>query len=500
MSALIALLLPPAVALAGMRLVRLLLGRGCSERYGTGLLFALGLGTGMLVFTQIILATVLLGFNAAGLLAWIALVWGFGESLLLIRQGLMQRHQIRLRKAHLWLLLLLPVAGCLAVLGRISVVEGTVEFDAITHWVFKSKILYLSHGREFLGLMHNGNMVYFHLDYPMLVSALYTLNYGAVGGVNEFINKVWPVWMVAALCLAILSLADTWRRPRPLPIAIVTVLCFLPGTLCFMRWEGATIPMVFYSSLAAMLIVRAFTRDDVSALALGLLMLTGGAMSKFDGMLYMFFWLLMLAPVCRRRGWLKDPLVRRIAAFALVCVLPYAAYRLNRPLTHLESDWPQQAVYSPGSALRILPEILGLGLGGRFFSLDFFKWTVGGDGRLQWAGQWHGLRTLINYHLSVVPWLSLGLLGYSLWKGHCRRVFLQLTFVTFAVFVFLAFVLACVPHDPSAEAAYVLAKTGEDMGRYFYPFFVAWFLGMASTWWQAEVHPADEAGRRPDQS
>ena len=50
MKELIAFLLPPAVALAGTRLNRWLLGREWESRSGGGLKFALGLAVGMLVF------------------------------------------------------------------------------------------------------------------------------------------------------------------------------------------------------------------------------------------------------------------------------------------------------------------------------------------------------------------------------------------------------------------------------------------------------------------
>jgi hypothetical protein len=66
----IAFLLPPAVALAGMRMSRLALGRELSNQFGFGLRFAVGLGVGMLVFSQAVLLTSLAGINASTVFAW----------------------------------------------------------------------------------------------------------------------------------------------------------------------------------------------------------------------------------------------------------------------------------------------------------------------------------------------------------------------------------------------------------------------------------------------
>ena len=201
----IAFLLPPAVAFAGMRTSRLVLGQEIEERFGFGLRFALGLGLGMVVFSQAVLLTALAGINLSGALAWGALIWGVAEIGLRSPKWVAALKQIKFQRGHLWLLLLLPVVYAMWVFGRLSTLEGTLEFDANAFWVFKAKMLYLEQGKDLLNVLHQSNLGYAHLDYPMLVPCLYTLGYGAVGGVDEFVNKVWPFWMVVALCLGILS-------------------------------------------------------------------------------------------------------------------------------------------------------------------------------------------------------------------------------------------------------------------------------------------------------
>ena len=83
----IAFLLPPAMAFAGMRISRLVLGQKFEERFGSGLRFAIGLAVGMLVFSQAVLLGALAGVNLAGGLAWLALDLGRGGSCFTAAEG-----------------------------------------------------------------------------------------------------------------------------------------------------------------------------------------------------------------------------------------------------------------------------------------------------------------------------------------------------------------------------------------------------------------------------
>ena len=488
-----AFLLPPAVALGGMRLMRLVLGPEYHARHGTGLRFAVGLGVGMLICTQALLLGTLAGFDVARWIAVAALAWGAVELVLLVRNALNSpgRFHFRFHRTQLWLLLLLPLAFYFWVFGRLSVLEGTMEFDAAVHWLAKSKFLYLQHGREFMGLAQTPRLAYLHWDYPLLVPALYTLNYGLAGQVDEFTTKVWPFWMNLSLCLAVLSLGNTWRRPHLLPIATVTVLCFLPATLFYVHGEGGTMPMVFYAGLAALLIVRALGKGDLTTLAAAIPILAGGGMSKFEGMIYAGLWCCLLLPVCWRRRWLKEPIVIRTAGLALLCLVPYLAFRLEKPMLHPESAWPKAALQSPGTALAKFPGILEVGIARRLFHQDFATWTETPDGSLQWSGQWQGWRSFSNDHLYMLPWLSLLLLAISLWRKRHPMPLLCLTGVVFGVFAVVCLVLACLPQlfPQGTDAAFILGKTGDDMSRYFYPFFTAWFLGIVSMWFGEATVP-----------
>jgi 4-amino-4-deoxy-L-arabinose transferase-like glycosyltransferase len=174
--------------------------------------------------------------------------------------------------------------------------------------------------------------------------------------VDEFVNKVWPFWMVVALCLGILSLAKVWQRPQPLPVVTVVVFCFLPGTFQFIRFEGGTMPMVFFVSLTALLVTKAIACGDEFYLAAAILAAAGCAMTKFEGIVYSAVWLGVLLPLCWRRGWLKKPVLGKSVLVAAFCLLPYVWLRLEKPMSHPESGWWHSGMATPASTLHRFPQ------------------------------------------------------------------------------------------------------------------------------------------------
>lgn len=492
----IAFLLPPATAFAGMRIGRLVLGQKFEERFGLGLRFALGLGVGMVVFSQAVLLTALAGINLSGVLAWGALIWGGVEIGLRSPKWAAGLKRIKFQPGHVWLLLLLPVIYSGWVFGRLSTLEGTLEFDANAFWVFKAKILYLEQGKNLVNILHQSNLAYAHLDYPMLVPCLYTLGYGAVGGVDEFVNKVWPFWMVVALCLGVLSLGKVWKHPHPLPVATVVAFCFLPATLQFVRNEGGTIPMAFFVSLTTLLIVKAISRADEFYLAAAILAAAGCATTKFEGVVYSAVWCCALLPLCWWRGWLQKPVLWKSVLAAVICLLPYAWFRLDKPVLHPESGWWQAGIAAPALALHRFPQAWFLNVFGRFFNSDFFHWQSAKGNHLQWDGKWTGLGSLVNEQLAILPWLLLILLALALWKGRARLAMGSLAIVMVGVFTVLSFVIACLPTMQSDLSNVIGFSTGNQVGRYYFPFFAAWFLATAAAWFDNPQSP--QPGNLPD--
>ncbi|HEV2454540.1 MAG TPA: hypothetical protein VGY98_09770 [Verrucomicrobiae bacterium] len=483
MTDLAAFILPPATAFAGMRAATLVLGTRFQEQMGFGLRFALGLALGMVFFSQAELLLALAGLNAAPILAWTGLVWGVAELGLIVAKLPAATKSVRFQPAHLWLLLLLPLAYSWWVFARLSTLEGTLEYDANAFWVFKAKILYLEQGQNLLRVLRDVNLGYAHMDYPMLVPCLYTLNYGIMGQVDEFVNKVWPFWMMVALCAGIVSAARLWKYPRPLPVAVVTLIAFLPASLEFIRNEGGTIPMVFYTSMAALFIVSAiYARNELAPAAL-ILVLTGVFSTKFEGVLFAAFTSCALLPVASRRGWLKNTTLWKSAATAAICVAPYLIYRLSKPVPNLESAWFHTGMATPDAVFHRFPQIWFMDIFARFFNPAFFQWQAGNN-RMLWIGHWTGLGSLVNDQLAVLPWLLAALLILTfIYKPRGRLVIVLLSTIVLVTFTFLSLVVSCLKKDD--------LQSGIDfacgiVGRYYYPFFTAWFLGTVAIWFMDE--------------
>jgi hypothetical protein len=483
----VAFILPLMTAFAGMRLSRWILGQKFEEQFGFGFRFAFGLGVGMLVLTQAVLLCAVMGFNGAALLAWLAIIGGGVEIILRVMKLPQASKSFKFQVGHWWLLLLLPLLYSWWVFGQLSTLEGTLEFDANAFWVFKSKIFFMDQGKQLIDFLHQTNLAYMHNDYPLLVPLLYTLGYGAVGGVDEFVNKVWPFWMMVALSVGILSFARIWKNPRPLPIIVVTLIGFLPATLLFIRNEGGTIPMVFGICMATLLFVRALsTRDDAVPPAILLAFAVCFAI-KLEGAVFAAFCCCALLPLGLKRGWLKNKSIWVSAAVAAASVVPYALYRLTKPIAHPESHWMNTFVTGPGPVLQHFPQVLFLNITARFFNSPFYQWTDN-NGHLQWTGHWTGLDSLANTELSVLPWLLLVLLVLSLIFKPRRRIAIgAISAVILGVFTFLSFVVACLPRWDLTQLINLACNIS---GRHYYPFFTAWYLGIVALWFMNEESPS----------
>jgi hypothetical protein len=132
--------------------------------------------------------------------------------------------------------------------------------------------------------------------------------------------------------------------------------------------------------------------------------------------------------------------------------------------------------------LRRFPQSLFLNLGSRFFSTEFFHWQTPDKDHLQFVGQWSGLKSLANPELSVLPWLLLLLIGISFWKKPRYRLALGILIaVILGQLLFLSFAISCLARM-QADLTEVINFSIGSVGRYFYPFFTACFLGVIFIW------------------
>ena len=482
MKELLAFVLPPATALVGMRISRIVFGEKLEEEFKFGLRFALGLCVGTLVFTQGLLMADLIGLGLSAILAWTIFVWAMVEVVLFVPKIFASLKHIRFQVGHIWLVLLTPAVLLLWAYARLNVVDGVHEFDAAAFWLLKAKFLYFDHGKSFFALLHTSNLAYTHMDYPWLVPGVYSLTYGALGGVDEFVVKAWPFWMMVALCCAIFSIGRFWRQPHPAPILTVVVLCYLPGTELYLGQEGATIPLLFAVCVATLFLLVAFIRRCPIAAAAGILALGCCAAIKLEGLLYSILWVIPLSVYCWRRGWLRNRQVWKAALIAAVFFFPYFIVRLQKPVLYPEAHWGQDAAASPARVLRRYPQTLFVGLGNRFFDGDFFHWNSPDKEHLHYDGQWQGRNTFSGPELSVLPWLTCLLLGFTYWKKRTDRLALSaLVAVIVGQFLALSFIITSLG-PMQADLNRVLDFSTVIMGRYFYPFFIAGFLGIMAIW------------------
>jgi len=93
----------------------------------------------------------------------------------------------------------------------------------------------------------------------------------AILGAGKFPNK--KPWLVA--CAA-------------------SAMILLPMTLEFTRTEGGTIPLFFFVVLGSLQLALGMAEKNSARLRLGLLVLMGGAMVKFEGIVLLGFWGIIL--------------------------------------------------------------------------------------------------------------------------------------------------------------------------------------------------------------
>lgn len=471
----VAFFLPLAVALAGTRLVRLLF-KELETVLSFGELLACGLAVGVFFLTQGVLGLRLAGLRLEQILGWAVMVWAVVEVVLLFRRRRGQLPQPDVRQ--LWWLLMLPAALMLWCLFRLAGTEGLLEFDAVAFWALKGKIFYACAGPELWTWFKNPTLAYAHLDYPLTAPLLHTLTYGVIGHVNEFVTKFWNQWMLLLLGAAILG-AGKFPHKKPWLIAsLATAVVLLPMSLEFTRTEGGTIPMLFFTVISSLQLALGMAEKQPGRIRLGLLLLMAAAMVKFEGIVLLGFWgvLLVLDQDSRAAFW---P-VRRIGLAGLLGVagwIPYLIFRLHHPVPHPESAWLGTLANHLGTVLAIAP-MTGLAfLSRRFFNNDFASWSSPDNQHAAWAGKWLGLESLIDPATLGLGWVCLLLLAVA-WRhgGQLRLtvVRLSLVFLIFALFISVVW-----SSTHSAPLNYPGALAGSERltgGRYLYPVLMSWFV------------------------
>ncbi|MGO8838074.1 MAG: hypothetical protein ACLQAH_06120 [Limisphaerales bacterium] len=472
----VAFLLPLLTALAGMWLFRFLFP-GSSGRTPLLEQLAYGLGLGMMAVAALTLGVKLCGFHGYRLVFLTAAAGGVAE-IWRDRKAFWAETTADCRQlAHRPIALAIGAIGLVVflILFRLAGLQGLIEFDALMAWSLKAKILHLYAGHDLVQWFSSPRLTGAHLDYPTLVPSLHAATYDSIGHVDEFVTKFWPTWMLFLLLGALASLNQGLKSRFQAPQVALLGLLLLPATQKYVQMEGGTLPMVFFTVLGFVQCALWLVEKDPARLGLGLTLLFGAAMSKFEGFIFLALagsWMLLLPSA--RPSLKPSPRHWRLLAFCLLAALPFVCLRVSIPALNFESGWAGYALSHPATTLSNWPGIFMILLARLFVNPDLASWD-GENGSLHWTGKWDGLVSLYNQSTLGLAWLCL-FLTVVLWLAVPARRKSVVWLLAMLVGATAAFsgVFACFVSITSLT--HVMGYTADDVaGRYLLPVLLAWF-------------------------
>jgi hypothetical protein len=488
----IAFLLPLLTALAGMWLFRFLFPT-LSERMPLLEQLACALGLGMMAVAALTLGVKLCGFSGRGLilsvtaLGSIAEMWRHHKILLAKIAGSYRK----IVKSPITILILVIGLFVFLIIFRLAGLEGLVDGDAM-RWMLKAKIIHLYTGGEIVKWFSTLRLVYAHLDYPTLVPSLHAATYDSLGHVDEFVTKFWPTWMLFFLLASLTSLNHAWNNWQHVSLFVLLGLLLLPATQEYVQWEGSTPPMIFFTVLGFVQCALWMVGKDRARLGLGLTLLFGGAMTHYEGFIFLALvgiWILLLPSA---RPSLKPSTgFWRVLAFCFLSALPFVCLRLQIPALHQQSGWAGYALHNPGITLLHWPIVFMIYSARIFVNPDFAHWS-GEGGRYHWIGSWDGLSSLYNHTTLGLAWLCL-LLTVVLWFAvpTRRQVVIWMLVMFIAATAGLSVVFTSFIAVNGLSEAISLTIAGE---RYILPILLAWFATMMTLFF-ADPHQPTTADR-----
>ncbi|MGA2787219.1 MAG: hypothetical protein ABSF60_06800 [Verrucomicrobiota bacterium] len=472
----IAFLLPLLTALAGMWLFRFLFPTLTGQ---IPLLeqLAYGLGLGMMAVAALTLGIKLCGWHGYHLVFLTAAV-GAGAEIWRHRKAYWTGMTDGCRKlARRPVVIGLLVTGLLVflILFRLSGLQGIVEYDSVMAWLPKAKIIHLYTGSGLVQWFSNPRLAHAHLDYPTLVPSLHAATFDSLGHVDEFVTKFWPTWMLLFLLGGLVSLNRGGERLFYAPYFALLGILLLPTIQRYVQWEGGTLPMIFFTVLGFMQCAFWLIGKDRARLGLGLTLLFGGAMSHFEGFIFLALvesWLLLVPSA--QTSLKPSPRLWRMLVFCSLAALPFACLRVRIPVLHFESGWAGYALHNPGVTLSNCPWIFMILFARLFVNPAFANWG-GEDGRLHWIGRWDGLTSLYNHSTLGLAWLCL-LMTIVLWFAlpARRRVLVWILAMLVGALASFSLVFSSLYNVTSLAA--VIGYTKDHIaGRYLLPILMAWF-------------------------
>jgi len=364
------------------------------------------------------------------------------------------------------------------ILFRIAGLQGLVDGDAV-RWMLKAKIIHLYTGSEIVQWFSNPRLAYAHLDYPTLVPSLHSATYDSLGHVDEFVTKFWPTWMLFFLIAALASLNRAGNNWRHVSSVVLLGLLLLPVTQIYVQWEGSTLPMIFFIVMGFVQCAFWLVGKDRARLGLGLTLLFGAAMAKFEGFIFLALvgsWMLLWPSA--RPSLKPSPRLWQVLAFCFLAALPFICLRVQIPALNYESGWTGYAVRNPGITLSSWPGIFIILFARLFVNADFANWS-GDGGRLHWIGKWDGLSSLYNHSTLGLAWLCL-LMTVTLWFAIPARRQVIIWIFAMLVGAMAAFSVVFASFVSIGGLIETTNLYTDDLaaGRYLLPMLLAWFTTM----------------------
>jgi hypothetical protein len=255
-------------------------------------------------------------------------------------------------------------------------------------------------------------------------------------------------------------------------------LLLLPATQKYVQWEGSTLPMIFFTVMGFVQCALWLVGKDRARLGLGLTLLFGAAMSKFEGFIFLALvasWILLLPSA---RPSLKPlPRLWRVLGFCLLTALPFICLRLQIPTLNYESSLVGHILHHPTTLFSTFANwarLFQIELVRLFVNPDFANWN-GEGGRLHWIGKWDGLSSLYNHATLGLGWLCL-LMTLALWFAIPARRQVIVWILAMLVGATVALSGVFVSFVSIQSLSEVIGYTNDDGGgRYLLPLLLAWF-------------------------
>jgi len=196
------------------------------------------------------------------------------------------------------------------------------DYDAWAMWAMKGHAL-LEYGWADPKLFASNGATPLHLDYPLLVPALESIAFRAMGGFEPTLVHLQFLLVGAAGLAAILTLLRE-RVPPALLWTFAFAIAAAPSFLGQLLTAYADVPLALFVAAGVLAWGRWLESGDRANLALGTLLLAAAVLTKTEGIFFAAAALLGLTLAVRRRGLLLA------AAAILATLLPWQIYtRVN---------------------------------------------------------------------------------------------------------------------------------------------------------------------------